>query len=45
MGISSLLTKVLYYISWPVLTSSGGTQACLVLSLLKVEKEILALGH
>lgn len=43
-GISSLLTKLLYYISWPVLTSSGGTQACLVPSLLKVEKEKLALG-
>lgn len=43
-GISSLLTKLLYYISWPVLTGSVGTQASLVQSLLEMEKEKLALG-
>lgn len=31
-GNSSLLTKPLYYISWPVLTGSAGTQARLVQS-------------
>lgn len=43
-GNSSLLTKLLYYISWPVLTGSVGTQACFVQSLLEMEKEKLALG-
>lgn len=34
-GVSSLLTKLLYYISWPVLTSSVGTQRCLVQCVLE----------
>lgn len=40
-GISVLFTKLLYYISWPVLTGSVGTQACLVQYLLEMEKEKL----
>lgn len=43
-GISSGFTKLLYYISWPVLTGSVSTQACLVQSLLEMEKEKLVLG-
>lgn len=43
-GISSGLTKLLYYISWPVLTGSVSTQGGLVQSLLGMEKEKLVLG-
>lgn len=38
-GIRALLTKLLYYIFWPVLTGSVSIQAYFVQSLLEMERE------